>query len=105
MTSDTASEKLKSVLPLYRHAWELAFNDILTTYNNPGWNNGCRSHVLQMQAVVRAKEALFGASGVKHMVVDKRDLWEINKFCIIRLKQLDEKSPFFELPDRNRKGI
>jgi hypothetical protein len=90
LTSIQAAKEFEGVIPVFREAWRLAWVDILGKFNEPGWDNSCRSQVLQMQAVIHAKELFHGNSDVNHFKVEVRNLFLIREAGLFGLKQFDE---------------
>ena len=89
-TSTQAAEEFKLEIPQFREASHLAWRDIVTKYNEPGWDNSCRSHVLQMQSVIHAQEIFHGNSDVEHFTIDNRHVFVVRKKGLFHFKQFDE---------------
>jgi len=90
LNSMGAAREFGDVIPLFREAWKLAWADIIGRFNEPGWDNRCRSQVIQMQAVIHARELLSGNPDVRHFMIDNRHVFSVRNCGLFRLKQLDE---------------
>jgi hypothetical protein len=90
LTSTQAAEEFKDEIPMFREASRRAWGDILSKYNEPGWDNSCRSHVLQMQSVLHAKEIFHSNAGVKHFTIDNRHVFIVREKGLFHFKQFDE---------------
>jgi hypothetical protein len=90
LTSMQAAEEFSDVIPVFSEAWKRAWTDILSKYNEPGWDNSCRSHVIQMQAVIHAREMFNGSPDVAYFRIDNRHVFTVRDNGLFKMKQFDE---------------
>ena len=90
LTAKQSAQEFSGEIPIFRQAWEMAKDDILKRFNEPGWDDSCRSHVIQMQAVIHARELFYKSPGVRYFTINKRHVFSVRDSGLFRLKQLDE---------------
>jgi hypothetical protein len=90
LTSLEAAEEFGDVIPGFSEAWALALADMFGIYNNPDWDNSVRSQVIQMQAVIHAKQLFAGNPDVQHFKFNNRNIFAVRESGVFMLKQLDE---------------
>lgn len=91
LTAIQATEKFEAIIPVFRESWKLAWRDMVSTYNDPNWDNRCRSTVIQMQAVNHAKELTMDNPDINHLNFDSRHLFLFQDQWLFGLKQLDDR--------------
>jgi hypothetical protein len=89
LTSTEAAEEFSDVIPIFSRAWKMAWTDIVSKYNEPEWDNSCRSHVIQMQAVIHAREMFDGSADVAYLKIDNRHVFTVRDNGLFKLKQFD----------------
>src|SRR5882672_189223 len=90
-TAVQAADEFSEIIPVFRDSWKLAWRDMLTKYNDPVWDNRCRSTVIQMQAVIHAGMATYDNQSVTRYVIDNRHVFVVEDRGLFHLKQLDDR--------------
>ena len=90
LTSTQAAEEFSDVIPTFRRAWEMAWDDLMNRFNEPGWDNSTRSHVIQMQAVLHTRELFDGSPDVAYFTINNRHVFTVRDNGLFKLKQFDE---------------
>ncbi len=90
LTLTQAADEFSDIMPVFTQAWTMAWSDILSRFNEPGWDNSCRSHVLQMQAVIHARELFSGNKEVRYFTYNNRHVFAVRNNGLFKVKQLDE---------------
>jgi hypothetical protein len=90
LTATQAAEEFADVIPVFRRAWEMAWADNMNRFNEPGWDNSCRSHVIQMQAVIHTRELFDSSPDVAYHKINNRHVFTVRDNGLFKLKQFDE---------------
>jgi hypothetical protein len=90
LTSMQAAEEFSDVIPIFSKAWNMAWIDLRDRFNEPGWDNSTRSHVMQMQAVNHARDLFNGSPDVAYFTFNNRHVFQVRDNGLFKLKQLDE---------------
>ena len=85
-----AAEEFSDVIPIFAQAWNMAWGDLMDRFNEPGWDNSTRSHVIQMQAVSHARELFNGSPDVAYFTVNNRHVFQVRDNGLFKFKQLDQ---------------
>ena len=90
MTEDIALTKLGKVLPVLSESWEKAWHDVDVSgrFYDEEHDRRCQSCILQMRAVIYAKELLKNAHGARYHSRQNQHIITIPSIAHVVLKQL-----------------
>ena len=88
MTEIEAQKKLGKEISILRESWKKAWQDIYGQFFHPEHDPRCRSVILQMQAVIHAKEPLIRDCGARYHLRHTQHIFEIPETAYIVMKQL-----------------
>lgn len=88
MTEEEAQSKLKNIIPILRESWERAWADIQGRFFEPEHDLRCRSVILQMQAVIYAKNLLVHDQRIHYHSRHTQHIFKIPGTAYIVMKQL-----------------
>jgi hypothetical protein len=90
MKRKEASIRLAREIPLFMESWMSAW-DKATPLFYPGYDTRAKTTVLQMHAVLEAKERVDGVKRIEYRATDSQHLFVVEDTAIIRLKKLDDR--------------